>query len=282
MQASIAYIHKELKSYYPKTEIDGFIRIIFSVLKSYNTTDLIIRKDENLNDDDRFQITEIVNRLKTYEPIQYILGEADFFGLTFQVNADVLIPRQETEELVDWILQQTTSTNPSILDIGTGSGCIPISLKKYLPEAQVKGCDISEKALKTAKYNAELNQVSVDFFQLDILNPELNDISKVDIIVSNPPYVTEKEMKLMHDNVLKHEPHSALFVPDNDPLLFYKALADFGKAHLKNEGQLFWEINESYGSECIDLLQEKGFIGVQLKKDINGKDRMVSAQLSDK
>lgn len=280
MQASIAYIRKELESYYPKKEIDGFIRLIFSILKGYNSIDLIIKKDENLNEDDRFRIVEITNRLKKYEPIQYILGEMEFYGLKFQVNPDVLIPRPETEELIDWILKDITKTNLQILDIGTGSGCIPVSLKKYIPEATITGCDISDKALKTAIYNAKLNEVEATFFHLDILNPVLpKSLPKLDITVSNPPYITEKEKKLMHDNVLKFEPSSALFVPDDNPLIFYKAIASFCSQNLKKEGKLYLEINESYGQECINMLQENNFINVQIRKDINGKNRMLSAQL---
>ena len=282
MQASIAYIRKELAPYYPNTEIEGFIRIIFSVLKNYSATDLLLKKDDLLSQDDRFQLTEIIHRLIKKEPIQYILGETEFFGLTFLVNPDVLIPRQETEELVDWILKDTMTTAPCILDLGTGSGCIPISLKKHIPEAKVMGCDISEKALKIAGYNAGRNNTEIAFFHLDILNPMLPEsFPKLDILVSNPPYIADKEKDLMQNNVLDHEPHGALFVPNNDPLKFYKALVLFGLKHLKKGGKLFWEINEAYGKECIRLLQENGFINVQLKKDINEKDRMISAELGE-
>ncbi len=278
MQASIAYIRKELESYYPKPETESFIRLIFSSLKSFNSTDLIIKRDEVLTDDDRFRITEIVRRLKTHEPIQYILGETEFFGLPFSVSADVLIPRPETEELVDWILKDTSLSQPVILDVGTGSGCIPVSLKTYLPEATAMACDISEKALNVARYNAELNKVEVEFFHLDILNPALPaSFPKLDILVSNPPYVTEKEKQLMQRNVLEFEPHTALFVPDDEPLKFYSALVLFGKNHLKEGGRIYWEINEEFGNECVKLLGENGFDNIQLRKDINGKNRMVSA-----
>lgn len=279
MQASIAYIRKELKDLYPEQEIEGLVRLIFSALKSYSPTDLLLKKNELLTPDERLHLNEIVRRLKKHEPIQYILGKTEFYGLPFQVTEDVLIPRPETEELVDWILKDLTIAMPVILDVGTGSGCIPVSLKKFMPAAKVMGCDISEKALKVARVNAGINQTEVAFFHLDILNPLLPaTFPGLDILVSNPPYVTEKEKQLMQPNVLAHEPHSALFVPDEDPLRFYTALVRFGRRHLKKGGKLFWEINEAFGPACVHLLQENGFDNVQLKKDINGKNRMIAAR----
>ncbi|MGD9929797.1 MAG: peptide chain release factor N(5)-glutamine methyltransferase [Mangrovibacterium sp.] len=279
MQASIAYIRKELKDLYPEQEIEGLVRLIFSSLRNYTPTDLLLKKNERLTPDEQLHLHEIVRRLKKHEPIQYILGETEFYGLPFQVTEDVLIPRPETEELVDWILKDLTIAMPVILDVGTGSGCIPVSLKKFMPAAKVMGCDISEKALKVARVNAGINQTEVAFFHLDILNPLLPaTFPGLDILVSNPPYVTEKEKQLMQPNVLAHEPHSALFVPDEDPLRFYTALVRFGRQHLKKGGKLFWEINEAFGPACVHLLQENGFDNVQLKKDINGKNRMIAAR----
>ncbi|MCW0484012.1 peptide chain release factor N(5)-glutamine methyltransferase [Gaoshiqia sediminis] len=279
MQASIAYIRKELKDLYPDQEIEGLVRLIFSALRNYTPTDLLLKKNERLTPDEQLHLNEIVRRLKKHEPIQYILGETEFYSLPFQVTEDVLIPRPETEELVDWILKDLTIASPVILDVGTGSGCIPVSLKKFLPAAKVMGCDISEKALKVARANAGINQTEVAFFHLDILNPLLPaTFPGLDILVSNPPYVTEKEKQLMQPNVLAHEPHSALFVPDEDPLVFYAALVRFGRQHLKKGGKLFWEINEAFGPACVHLLEENGFDNVQLKKDINGKNRMIAAR----
>lgn len=279
MQASIAYIRKELKDLYPDQEVEGLVRLIFSALRNYTPTDLLLKKNEKLTPDERLHLNEIVRRLKKHEPIQYILGKTEFYNLPFQVTEDVLIPRPETEELVDWILKELTIASPVILDVGTGSGCIPVSLKKFLPAAKVMGCDISEKALKVARANAGINQTEVAFFHLDILNPLLpSTFPGLDILVSNPPYVTEKEKQLMQPNVLAHEPHSALFVPDEDPLVFYAALVRFGRQHLKKGGKLFWEINEAFGPACVHLMEENGFDTVQLKKDINGKNRMIAAR----
>ena len=278
MQASLSYIRKELSGIYPEQEIESLIRLIFSALRNYSPTDLLLKKDEILSDKEGLRLQEIVNRLKQHEPIQYILGETEFYGLPFRVTKDVLIPRPETEELVDWILKET-SQHATILDVGTGSGCIPVSLKKNLPAAAVFGCDVSEKALHTARLNAEKNETDIDFFLLDILAPEFpGKLPPLDVLVSNPPYVTEKEKEWMQTNVLAHEPHLALFVPNEDPLKFYIALALFAQKHLKKGGKIFWEINEAYGQDCIELLEGKGFQHIQLKKDINGKDRMISAQ----
>ena len=279
MQASINYIRKELEKLYPPEEIASFIRIIFEHLKQYNLTDLILKKDEILPVDEKKEVKRIVTRLANFEPIQYIVGETEFYGLPFLVSPHVLIPRPETEELVDWILKSRKTASPRILDVGTGSGCIPISLKKNWPEANLMGCDISESALKIAQKNAGLNQTEIAFFHLDILNPVLpTSFPKIDILVSNPPYVTESEKLQMNDNVLKHEPVNALFVPDDDPLLFYQSLATFGKEHLIEGGQLFWEINEAFGEECRQLLKENGFSNVQLRKDLNGRNRMIFAE----
>lgn len=265
---------------YPEQEIESLIRLIFSALRNYSPTDLLLKKDEILSDKEGLRLQEIVNRLKQHEPIQYILGETEFYGLSFLVTKDVLIPRPETEELVDWILKETRQ-HATILDVGTGSGCIPVSLKKNLPAAAVLGCDVSEKALHTARLNAEKNETDIDFFLLDILAPEVPDrLPSFDILVSNPPYVTEKEKEWMQTNVLAHEPHLALFVPNEDPLKFYIALTLFAQEHLKKGGKIFWEINEAYGQDCIQLLKKNGFQHIRLKQDINGKDRMISAQHS--
>ena len=276
MQTSLAYIRKELNGLFPKEEVESFIRIIFDHLKSYNSTDLLCKKDEVFSEREKLKIEGIVKRLQKNEPIQYILGETEFFGLPFKVNPDVLIPRPETEELVDWILKSKLPAFPVILDVGTGSGCIPVSLKKNLPSAKVFAHDISEKSLRIAQENAQINALEVDFFELDILNPKVpHTFPEFDVIVSNPPYVTNSEKKLMARNVLDFEPDIALYVPDNDPLKFYNALVAFGKQHLKTGGYMFWEINEFFGKECVILLKENGFSDVELKKDLNGKDRMI-------
>lgn len=278
MQASLHYIRKELAQHYPPTEIESFIRLVFSWLKGYSQTDIQLKAGQNLGAEDRQQIIEFVERLKTNEPIQYILGETEFYGLPFRVSPAVLIPRPETEELVDWILKENQLANPVILDVGTGSGCIPVSLKKNLPDAQVSACDISPEALAIAHQNAVLNEVDVNFFELDILtnfNLELRE--QPDILVSNPPYITEKEKEQMQPNVLGFEPHLALFVANHAPLVFYEALAQFGTLNLKPGGKLFWEINETYGPECVRLLAQWGYRDVQLRRDMQGRNRMICA-----
>lgn len=275
MQAAITYIRKELKDHYSPAETEGLIRFLFATWKDLSTTDLLLKSGDRLGSDDRSFIVKVVERLKNHEPIQYILGKTEFFGLPFQVNPHVLIPRPETEELVDWILKTTTTDNPVILDVGTGSGCIAVSLQKNLPGADVCGCDISEDALQVARANAVLNGVRIPFFNLDVMNPS-TPLPFFDLIVSNPPYVTEQEKQLMQQNVLHYEPHQALFVPDQDPLKFYRALVSFSSTHLKAGGRQFWEINERYGKECFNLMEHNGYENIQLRKDVNGKDRMIS------
>lgn len=278
MQASLLYIRKELADHYPPAEIESFIRLIFSWLKNYSPTDILLKSDSALNPDERQKLVDIVHRLKMNEPIQYVLGETEFYGLPFRLSPAVLIPRPETEELVDWMLKETRISNPAILDVGTGSGCIPVSLKKHLPAARVSACDISTEALAIARQNAAMNEVDVKFFELDILkNSNLNLSEKLDILVSNPPYITEKEKALMQPNVLDFEPHLALFVADNSALIFYEALARFGAFNLKPGGKLFWEINEAYGAECVQLLSQSGYVDVQLHHDMQGRDRMICA-----
>jgi release factor glutamine methyltransferase len=243
-------------------------------------------KQEEIPSEDAEQLFTILQQLLEGKPIQYILGETEFYDLTFKVNPDVLIPRPETEELVDWALITSRIINGEtevlkILDIGTGSGCIPISIKKYIPLADITAIDISETALNTARQNADLNHTEINFIHDDILNPSNLELinTQYDLILSNPPYVTDSEKEQMLDNVLKHEPHTALFVPNNDPLLFYRAIADFALNHLKKNGFLFLEINENFGQETISLLNEKGFKEIELRQDMGGKDRMIKAVL---
>lgn len=278
MQASLHYIRKELADRYPPAEIESFIRLIFSWLKNYSPTDIIVKSDRALDADERQKLVDIVERLKNNEPIQYILGETEFYGLPFRVTPAVLIPRPETEELVDWILRNNQIENPTILDIGTGSGCIPVSLKKNLPGAKVSACDISPEALAVARQNAALNEAEVNFFELDILKNNQSEVNeKLDILVSNPPYITEKEKNLMQQNVLDFEPHLALFVANDSALIFYEAIARFGALNLKPGGKLYWEINEAYGEDCVQLLERTGYSAIQLHRDMQGRDRMICA-----
>ncbi len=227
-------------------------------------------------------LQDIQKRLLQHEPIQYILGKADFYGLKFQVDHNVLIPRQETEELVYWILKtiqkEIKHSNLGILDIGTGSGCIPITLKKKMPHLNISAVDISEDALVIVKANAELHKTSIEFIQTDILNQnDWQQFGQFDIIVSNPPYVPLREQSVMFPNVTGFEPHLALFVEDENPLIFYDAIADFAKIHLNPNGYLFFECNEFNAKEVLQLLVNKGFKNSLLQKDMNGKERMIRA-----
>jgi release factor glutamine methyltransferase len=278
MRAGIASIRKELAGLYSKEETESLIFLIFEHLKGYSRTQFLMAQDESLSSDELRRIEHIVSRLKKHEPIQYILGTTEFYGLPFLAVPGALIPRPETEELVQWIIQENTVTAPEILDIGTGTGCIAISLRKNIQQANVTAIDISPVCLETAQLNARLNACEVWVTEFDILtgNPATN-FPAFDVIVSNPPYIRESEKTLMEKNVLDFEPELALFVPDNDPLIFYSRIAEFAKRKLKQGGKLYFEINEAFGHECASMLQAKGFSGIEIRKDIHGKDRFVAA-----
>lgn len=279
MKAGIAYIRKELAGNYTKSEIESMIFLIFEKLKGYSRTQVLLATEEQLDENGHAEIEQIIAWLKNHEPIQYILGTTEFYGLSFHCFAGVLIPRPETEELVQWIIQENKHLRPTVLDIGTGTGCIAISLQKNIPHSTVLACDISPVCIESAQHNAKRNNAQVSVLAYDILHetPDF-EFPELDIIVSNPPYVRETEKSLMERNVLDHEPGLALFVPDENPLIFYNRIADFAKSHLKNQGRLYFEINEAFGPECCNMLQEKGFSGIVLKKDIYGKDRMIGCR----
>lgn len=278
MQATIQHINSELGALYPKTEIQGFVRIIFGAVLNFSYTDIVLQKNEVLEVADVEKIKRIVERLKTFEPIQYILGETEFYDLKLKVNRATLIPRPETEELVHWITKTPLQTGAKILDIGTGSGCIPLALKYTLPHLRISAVDISKGALKIAKENADTNHLEVHFFQVDILNWQKYSWGKYDVIVSNPPYVRECEKAQMDNNVLEYEPENALFVDDNNPLVFYKTIAEFAKGQLFENGYLFFEINENLGDEMIALVKGLGFREIELRKDLNNKNRMLKCR----
>lgn len=278
MQRTIQYIKNELKGHYPETEVQGFVRIIFESVCGWDYTRQVLNKDEKLNLDEMQQVEIIIGRLKIHEPIQYIMGETEFYGLNLKVTPSVLIPRPETEELVNWVIDETECESCNILDIGTGSGCIALAIKNEMKIAEVSGVDISEKALEIAKQNAVLNNLNINFFQTDILNWENYNWEMYNIIVSNPPYVREIEKKEIQSNVLEHEPGNALFVPNEDPLVFYRRIAEFAQKYLVNNGKLFFEINEYLSDEMCELLAGYYFKGIKIRKDINGKDRMVFCQ----
>jgi len=271
------YFSTTLLDHYPDTEIDSFFSMLsLHILKmkridiSQSLFSVVSGKKY-----DKFQVA--IERLKLYEPIQYIIGDTEFYGLEFKVNPSVLIPRPETEELVAWIIDgHKKKQQISILDIGTGSGCIAVTLAKHLVNANVYALDVSLEALSLAKENALTNDVNVEFIEADILDWDYGDL-QFDVIVSNPPYVRELEKEAMSANVLDHEPHLALFVKDDDALLFYRTITKVANKILKPNGQLYFEINESLGKDTYDLLSNSGYRAVELKKDLFQKDRMIKA-----
>ncbi len=275
--------HEQLDAIYGKQETGSFFYLLASYYLNFKRIDLTLQPDYVVSPDNLDKFYKALKRLKTFEPIQYIIGETEFFGLPFKVNTYTLIPRPETEELVELIITNVTlkATQPlNILDIGTGTGCIAVSLAKTILNAQVTAVDVSDDALKVAGENAVLNNVTVEFIKADILNwksvSEFQD-KKFDIIVSNPPYVRHLEQPEIKPNVLEYEPHLALFVDDNNPLVFYKAIAGFACEHLKPDGQLYFEINQYLGDEMLQLLQTYGFQNVELLTDMYGNHRMVKA-----
>ena len=278
------YIRTELSGFYPENEITSFINIIFSDIFNISSVELILKDDSFLTNKDVKILKDVLTGLKAYEPLQYITGYTEFYGLRINVNKHVLIPRPETEELVDLIIKENKEREMlSILDIGTGSGCIAISLAANLPDSKVTALDISSEVLNVTKSNTSANNVKVSLIQGNILE-SLSDYvafekrltnQKFDIIVSNPPYVTFSEKELMEKNVLDYEPELALFVKDKEPLIYYVAISRFAKQHLAPRGKLYFEINENFGNEVKDLLLSAEFKDVELIKDINGKDRIV-------
>ena len=267
----VPYYIKQLKDIAQEREIISWAYISIDFLLGYNRSECIINSDKEITIDVSDRINQIIGDLKANIPIQYIIGEAEFFGLKFKVNEHTLIPRLETEELVQWILEHEFT---SLLDIGTGSGCISIAVKKN-KNVEILAIDVSGPALLMAKENARINEVDINFSVQDILTTD--SLMRVDVIISNPPYVLEKEKDLMSNNVLDNEPHSALFVSNENPLLFYKKIAELAYVSLSKNGLLFFEINENFGVEIVELLKCIGFVDIELKKDINEKDRMLKA-----
>ncbi len=274
-----AYFREELKELYEPEEIESLCFLTFDHVLQMNRVEVSLSRKSELSQGNLNGLNEVLTLLKKTIPIQYIIGKTEFYGLEFQVNPHTLIPRPETEELVEWMLaskEVREHRELKILDIGTGSGCIAISLAKNMADAQVEAIDTSQNALATASQNAKANQVDVDFYHQNIL--EAVEIAQYDMIVSNPPYVRSQEKKAMRANVLNNEPDSALYVPDEDPLLFYRKIGFLAFEYLAEDGTLFFEINEYLGDETIALLKIIGFTEVQLKKDMFGKDRMIRAR----
>ena len=270
-------MHHELTGIYDASEIDSFFYLLIDFKLGISKTDFILNPEKEIETTAVFFFNEVIDKLKEECPIQYIIGETEFYGLVFKVTNATLIPRPETEELVDWIVSDNKDNYElSVLDIGTGSGCIPISLAKNLNSAVVTSIDVSDDALRIAKLNAKNNNAKVKFICKDILRYSDTE-QKYDVIVSNPPYVRVLEKLEIKKNVLDYEPHLALFVSDDDPLVFYRKIVELSKKILANNGVLYFEINQYLGEETVNLIKQAGFKNVILKKDMSGNDRMIKA-----
>jgi release factor glutamine methyltransferase len=286
MQRFLSYIQTKLKPIFPENEIKAITRLLLGKIAGLNSVQFYGNKDIKISEAIRNKLYSSVDLLVKGEPVQYILGETEFYGLNFKVKPGVLIPRPETEEIIEHILndlsvQQNFKLPLKILDVGTGSGCIAIALAKNLTNAKVLACDISVEALHVAQENAADNNVSIDFFEVDICSykPDINKLGNLDIIVSNPPYVCFSEQANMQEHVLNHEPHLALFVNDEDPLLFYRSITSIAVKMLRKSGSLYFEINSRFGIETLNLIQKYPFSKVELFQDIFGRDRIIRAIL---
>lgn len=268
----------DLHGIYPGLEIDSFFKLLSEAYLNLSPVEIVLQADMEIEPAIQEKFSAALKRLKAYEPIQYIIGRTEFFGLPLKVNPDTLIPRPETEELVKLTLQEVAEANTAeklrILDIGTGAGCIAVALAKNLPDAEISAMDVSEEALKVAEENAKINKVDVHYFQGDILTMESLP-GKYHFIVSNPPYVRLSEKRMMDSNVVDFEPELAIFVTDEDPLLFYRKIAQLAKRQLTENGKLFFEINEYLGEDLLALIIDEGFENIHLIKDIYGKNRML-------
>ena len=271
---------------YDEREAGNIADLVMENITGWQKIDRVVNKTVPLSAIQENKLTDYTKALLAHTPLQYVLHEAWFYDMKLYVDENVLIPRPETEELVDWLVKTVLSSEfivrsaveetKRVLDIGTGSGCIPLAIKKKLKTAEVHACDVSAGALNVAKKNATEQQLSIDFHLLDILNETVrNQLPVFDIIVSNPPYIPQKDNATMAANVLEYEPALALFVEDNDPLLFYKVIADFATTHLSKQGLIFLEIHEEMGADLISLFKEKGFANIELRKDLQGRDRML-------
>jgi release factor glutamine methyltransferase len=286
------YIRQQLKRIYGGDEAANIGDLAIEHATGLSKTESLARRDKDISKEETDQIMKDLERLMKHEPIQYVMNKTWFYGMELYVDRNVLIPRPETEELVKWIvddirtsgkdvfvrrsMEADETTQLKVLDVGSGSGCIALALKKTMPKAEVWGCDVSEEALNVARRNGSLLDIRVDFQGMDFLDEgQQTLLPTVDIIVSNPPYVPAKDKDQMHPNVVDHEPHTALFVGDNDPLIFYKALAQFGMKRLYEGGSIYMEIHEGLGKDVVELFEDAGYKRVDLRKDMQGKDRMV-------
>lgn len=288
------YIKEALTGIYEESEARNIAGLAIEHATSLSKADRLLKKDWALSARQLEQLQQDLQRLQQHEPIQYVMNKAWFYGMELFVDNAVLIPRPETEELVEWIVKDVgasgmdvferkpmeadETTTLKILDVGSGSGCLALALKKAMPKAEVWGCDISEAALTVARRNGSALDIRVDFQGMNFLDPaQQKQLPTVDIVVSNPPYIPLSGIDSMNPNVVAHEPHTALFVPENDALVFYRALAHFGKHRLHENGRIYMEIHEELGMEVMTFFQQQGYHPVELRKDMQGKDRMVKA-----
>ncbi|MGC9151022.1 MAG: peptide chain release factor N(5)-glutamine methyltransferase [Microbacter sp.] len=279
MAISISTYTQQLIPIYEEKEANAIVIQLIQHITKWSKAKILADAELMLSTKQLDDMEIGLQRLLNHEPIQYVIGDVDFYGVSLKVDPRVLIPRPETEELVEWVLQDDLCKQCIILDCCTGSGCIAVALAKQLPNSTLFACDISQDALSLAKENARRNGVRVNYFQADVLSPSfIEKVKPADIIVSNPPYVLRQEATEMHDNVLKHEPHQALFVPSNDPLIFYRSITQTALHRLSPKGKLYFEINADFGREVVRILTLAGFSRIQLKQDISGKTRMVCAQ----
>ena len=289
------YVKQKISVLYGDSEATKIAALAVETVSGLSPSHLKMYKNNVLEDENIQKLENIAQRLSSHEPIQYIMNKTWFYNLELYVDENVLIPRPETEELVDWVVRDVknsgkdvfekrqneadATTQLKILDVGTGSGCIALALKQTMPRAEVWGCDISDKALNVARRNASHLNIRVDFQAMNFLDEQQQkQLPSVDIVVSNPPYVLSAEKKDMDPHVVDHEPHSALFVPDNDALVFYKALAHFGHHRLHRGGCIYMEINEAKGKEVIDLFTREGYTSIEIRRDMQGKERMVKVE----
>jgi len=277
MNEIVAYIRSRLQPYYTAEEVSALSRIVCCDLLGQAPTDYYLGKDIVLSSKKEQELEDILQRLSRFEPLQYIEGRTLFLGREFWIAPGVLIPRPETEELVELMLKEIPA-DARILDVGTGSGCIAISLAKELPDTLVTAWDVSPEALSVARANARKLQADVRFVECDVLACQVDEVGLYDVIVSNPPYVTEAEKADMEPNVLQWEPSLALFVPDDDPLRFYRRIAVLGRDMLADGGRLYFEINRAYGREMVEMLRTMGYVGVRVEKDLSQNDRFVIAE----
>jgi release factor glutamine methyltransferase len=269
-----------LQDFYSNSELDQLAKSLLMSRMNLNSTAYLLASEAEVSDEVLEQLRSDVQRLSMHEPLQYVLGNTSFYGLEIQCNSAALIPRPETEELVDWVLSEVQLPSCALIDLGTGTGCIPLAIKAKRPSWQVSAIDVSEDALALARTNALSLVLDVHFEAADLLK-DFSDLAikdNLNVVISNPPYIPNADAMSMLPNVLNHEPHLALFVPDSDPLLFYRRIVAFSEQYLEKEGYVFVEIHEDLSDETIQLFHQAGFANIELRKDLQGKPRMIKAQ----